>query len=182
MSGTSRRVRRRDGFHRERKTKKKNSIRHAICFSPADTKNFAGHLSRFSASLGVSSPGFGRGDRRDPYLRRVRRAGVLRDGEDGEVEAARFRGDDRLDGAVGIPGVQRERLRGEKRWGVSEHSHHSLRVAKRRGSAMGRPARAEGRSGGTAAGCASRGESRKTYHRGLAVEPLKVEPPQAHVR
>ena len=56
------------------------------------------------------------------------------------------------------------------------------RVAKRRGSAMGRPARAERRSGGTAAGCATRGESRKTHHRGLAVEPLKVEPPQAHVR
>ena len=56
--------------------------------------------------------GFGRGDRRDPHLGRIRRAGVLRDGEDGEVEAARLRGDDRLDGAVGILGVQRERLRG----------------------------------------------------------------------
>lgn len=89
---------------------------------------FAGHLSRAPSArprLGVSSPGFGRADRRDPYLGRVRRAGVLRDGEDGEVEAARFRGDDRLDGAVGIPGVQRERLRGEKRWGVSEHSRGS---------------------------------------------------------
>ena len=161
------------------RSRTKNSIRHAIpaSFSP---DIFRARLRL--GCLGVSSPGFERGDRRDPYLGRVRRAGVLRDGEDGEVEAARFRGDDRLDGAVGIPGVQRERLRGEKRWGVSEHSHHSLRVAKRRGSAMGRPARAERRSGGTTAGCATRRESRKTYHRGLAVEPLKVEPPQAHVR
>ena len=67
-------------------------------------------------SFGVSSPGFGRADRRDPHLGRIRRAGVLRDGEDGEVEAARLRGDDRLDGAVGILGVQRERLRGETEW------------------------------------------------------------------
>jgi len=53
MSGTSAwRVRRRDGFEiANEKTKKKNSIRHAICFSPADTKNFAGHLSRVSASV-----------------------------------------------------------------------------------------------------------------------------------
>ena len=81
----------------------------ALLFGCRATK---GALERERASFGVSSPGFGRADRRDPHLGRIRRAGVLRDGEDGEVEAARLRGDDRLDGAVGILGVQRERLRG----------------------------------------------------------------------
>jgi hypothetical protein len=85
----------------------------ALLFGFRATK---GALGRVRASFGVSSPGFGRGDRRDPHLGRIRRAGVLRNGEDGEVEAARLRGDDRLDGAVGILGVQRERLRGETEW------------------------------------------------------------------
>ena len=42
---------------------------------------------------------------------------------------------------------------------------------------MGRPPCAGRRSSGTAAGCATREESRKTHHRGLAVEPGQVEPP-----